>query len=678
MGYDINKDKNKNRTRVVIAVIIIIILLLLWFFGYYKEKVGKNLSFNYDADAKASVEYKDINLNKSKKKKIRPRVIENEETEELEETVHELVDSLPVSRAVKKVIEKEEIVVTIRSSITQPSTIVPTKPVIKDDKEKEDKYIVNPHILAVYEYSESGDNFCISGEENTCKEIKNITPDYVYREDTIVKYEVKDGTILYFNIIKDNGDSITMQQTKNTVAGDLWSTTPQNSNGPTKILSALEDATSDWVYVKDQTYTEEEIFKNNFKTGCKIENDELVCDDSYPMITKQTPVKARMITIQEIERIINNDTQNKKNEMGNFVITKLFLLNNLFQVESLNGTEHYGKTFIGLVNDNEINPIYGPKLGYWTMSAAIDDKLTNAWMVTTPSTSAPAVTQNPTNGARAVVMVEKKEKQKYEYSNPNMISAYKYDETGSGEGKEYTGCLSGVEKGCKQISIKAGDKVEAGTIIRYKVSENESKYFNVLYDKGDKLVMQQTENTTENALWYEEADNSKGPTTAISLLENATANWTNVNPISYEMGKTQFGTGAFATKFTALPIEYGVKPLASNFSRGYSNFLRENVKARMITAQEAGEMGCVAGDSTSCLRFMNNYLSGSIGYGGSFEVGKDINNKQVWGYWTMTAKKDSSYNAIDIDYRYMDSNPTNHNKYYGFGTRAVVEINKGI
>ena len=38
----------------------------------------------------------------------------------------------------------------------------------------------------------------------------------------------------------------------------------------------------------------------------------------------------------------------------------------------------------------------------------------------------------------------------------------------------------------------------------------------------------------------------------------------------------------------------------------------------------------------------------------------------------------NTYNAIDIDYRYMDSNPTNHNKYYGFGTRAVVEINKGI
>jgi len=58
----------------------------------------------------------------------------------------------------------------------------------------------------------------------------------------------------YFHVISDNGDgTLTMQQRENIVSNTSWASS--NNKGPMTVLPLLEDATSDWMNVNDQTYT---------------------------------------------------------------------------------------------------------------------------------------------------------------------------------------------------------------------------------------------------------------------------------------------------------------------------------------------------------------------------------------------------------------------------------------
>jgi len=65
-------------------------------------------------------------------------------------------------------------------------------------------------------------------------------------------------------------------------------------------------------------------------------------------------------------------------------------------------------------------------------------------------------------------------------------------------------------------------------VIKYKVNDTEERYFHVISDDGDTLTLQQRDNTLDTAMWYDsraskKSDTSKGPLTALSLLENATS-----------------------------------------------------------------------------------------------------------------------------------------------------------
>ena len=269
--------------------------------------------------------------------------------------------------------------------------------------------------------------------------------------------------------------------------------------------------------------------------------------------------------------------------------------------------------------------------------------------------------------------------------NKHIKAVYTYNENGTGSGKSYTGCLGGEEAGCKKIDVTSTSSYPVGTIVKYEVAPNVEKYFNVLYDNDNDdnpdnngtLILQQRENTIYSTPWYDSSDdNSHGPTTVLPVLENATKNWTYVNDQTYQMGTTKFGTGSYKTAYTGAPWEEGgvAIPNANTYT-----LEERTAKARMITVQEANQMGCMrkmSDESTnmSCKKFMNNYLYESTTYGGTVIDDYYTAGDHNWGYWTMSGISSNVRLAFIIScygYTYDYSTPA-----VRASARAVVEINK--
>lgn len=224
-----------------------------------------------------------------------------------------------------------------------------------------------------------------------------------------------------------------------------------------------------------------------------------------------------------------------------------------------------------------------------------------------------------------------------------------------------TNCLGGEEEACIESVLL--EEYPTGTIIKYKVNDQEEKYFNVISDNGNTLTMQQREHTVDKVVWYQEEANIYGPITAIEALENATGNWTNVNNQTYTMGTTIFKDNYFTGCYHAETPSVCTKNIYTLEER--------TAKARMITAQEAFAFGCTYRVDNSCPSWMNNYLYTSTNYGATVDQG-DENNL---GYWTMNAGSyTSDVHAIRVNYRGYLGGTTTTNETNG--ARAVVVINK--
>ena len=289
--------------------------------------------------------------------------------------------------------------------------------------------------------------------------------------------------------------------------------------------------------------------------------------------------------------------------------------------------------------------------------------------------------------------------------NPYILAAYKYDEDSTSPDF----CLGGAEPTCKEITdVPYNYEYPTGTIVKYKVNDTDEKYFNVLYD-NDKdtdennngtLTLQQRENTVYETPWCSKEDyieaggteedfgatgkNDKGPITILKALEEATKTWKNVNNQTYTAGETVFGTGDFATnKITAIWGQ-GVVPNATIFTNNNQpSFTKTNVKARLITAQESGEMGCktwTANGSTnnSCKRFISNYLWQSTTYGGTVEDDYHIDaNSHNYGYWALTTNSSVLTDAVALDRAgFVGSTQVGKTSGALVGARAVININK--
>ncbi len=235
--------------------------------------------------------------------------------------------------------------------------------------------------------------------------------------------------------------------------------------------------------------------------------------------------------------------------------------------------------------------------------------------------------------------------------NENIKAMYYYDE--NKESKDF--CVTGDEKTCKVNTCYLNNtegSCSPGTIVEYMVNEKEKIRFHVIKDNGSTLTLQSQKNTVSQKAWYEAAnDNTKGPLTILESLEDATSNWSNVNEFNYSIG----------TKDSTLG--YSGCHIPSCATKSYS-LEKENIKARMITFQEAISFGCY----DACPVWMINYLTTSTSYGGT----KNADNYVDFDYWTMSA----AAWGTDMSFRIMHNIINSYYIENIGGARAVVEITK--
>lgn len=162
----------------------------------------------------------------------------------------------------------------------------------------------NDNIIDAYEFnSESGDfNYCVTGEESTCKKVKCYEPKDANScsPGTIIKYKINNTENKYFNVLHDDGVTMTLQQRENTLSNIAWNNDGVSSSGPVNALSQIESVTSGWSNVNNQTYKMgETIFHKNAYTGCSSQTD---CQTMSYQLDSRTS-KARMITMQEVSQL---------------------------------------------------------------------------------------------------------------------------------------------------------------------------------------------------------------------------------------------------------------------------------------------------------------------------------------------------------------------------------------
>ena len=256
----------------------------------------------------------------------------------------------------------------------------------------------------------------------------------------------------------------------------------------------------------------------------------------------------------------------------------------------------------------------------------------------------------------------------------NFISAYTYNSST---------CVTGEEDACIKTDCyktKTARSCPSGTIIKYKVNDTDIVTFHVMYDNGSTLIMQSQKNIINNTMWISNTDyetentdktscgyyscNDEGPMTVLVALERATNSWTNINDQNYTMGTTSFKTNAFT----------GCNEYNSCTTNTYTLPSR-TVKARMITVQEAVNLGCTKANK-SCPNWMNNYLCDSISYSGTIsDNSKDVvTQSDNCGYWSMNTVSSGSNDAWIVNYTGSIGSPNVYNT--SRGARAVVVVSK--
>ena len=263
----------------------------------------------------------------------------------------------------------------------------------------------------------------------------------------------------------------------------------------------------------------------------------------------------------------------------------------------------------------------------------------------------------------------------------NFISAYNYQDAG------FYKCITGEEDTCQRTYCykkNYGRTCRAGTIIKYKVNDTDIVTFHVISDNGSTLTMQSQKNIINNTAWINKTDyiayntdstscsfdscNDEGPMTALVALERATNSWSNTNNVTYTAGTTIFKTNAYTGCSS-----YSVSSCATNTYKLASR----TAKARMITFQEALELGCT-NSASSCPIWMLNYLNNTTNHGGTINdnsLTDQTTGQRNSGYWTMNAVSTRAGEAYFIDFNGHIATGIKTTGIY-YGARAVVEVTK--
>ena len=224
----------------------------------------------------------------------------------------------------------------------------------------------------------------------------------------------------------------------------------------------------------------------------------------------------------------------------------------------------------------------------------------------------------------------------------NVVAAYEYNDASCITGDETTCVKTDCYKNLEENSCKAG------TIIKYKVNDTDTKTFYALYDDSTTMTLFEAI-TTISGSWSKDTNGpfsavlTDGPTQAIELLENYTKSWKNVNDITYQMGVTEF----FGNAYTGECDDN--KGCTKNT---YSWSSPVTAKSRMITIQEAMHLGCELFPTNSCPKFLTNGINNT----GIYTMN---NSKFLYRY------RAEEYNYIQGDH------PSNVRDI-----RAVIVVNK--
>lgn len=157
----------------------------------------------------------------------------------------------------------------------------------------------------------------------------------------------------------------------------------------------------------------------------------------------------------------------------------------------------------------------------------------------------------------------------------------------------YGGCHTGEESNCmettcyqnKAVGSCAGISYQqyttpTGTIIKYKVNNNETKSFYVLHDDGDTITMLAINPIKITTTGYTSSD---WPSAIITELNEVVSNWTNVNIQNYTYGITNFNnTNAYT--------ECSSETSCTSNSYTYS----ASGRARLATVQEVNNVGAIS------------------------------------------------------------------------------------
>ena len=237
----------------------------------------------------------------------------------------------------------------------------------------------NTNIVSVYYYNQEkgSDDFCVTGDEDTCK----VNTCYLNKAKdscepgTIIEYNVKDGEKVRFHVVHDDGETMTLQSQKNTIFQTAWYTSNDTTKGPENILSKIETETESWVNVKQLAYSIGDDSTTLEYSGCA--NANLDCNSRIYELIKND-VRVRMITIQELVKL-------GCTEKG--ATCPIWVYNYLSSSQSSGGT----------VNDQH-------GYGYWTMSGYNNYR---AWYMSASNIIYHSDPADSSQGARAVVEINK-------------------------------------------------------------------------------------------------------------------------------------------------------------------------------------------------------------------------------------------------------------------------------
>ena len=228
------------------------------------------------------------------------------------------------------------------------------------------------------------------------------------------------------------------------------------------------------------------------------------------------------------------------------------------------------------------------------------------------------------------------------------------------------------------FKIKVNNTAKPMTFFVLSNSED-GKYVNLIAEQNIAPNGNFTSEPQPGDEWYSElVDNRYSLQTALTYLNNATSNWTNI-PILEKFNyfdevnqiNSSYGYQSIKTEFDESTRKYKVI-ITLNASLSENPVIYENMRARLPKYSEvmATEVGCTLEQKT-CPLWMVNYLSSNTNYSSNEEK---INSTGTnYGYWLLT----SHQNPIGAKVVYYDGSiyyaNTNSANY---GVRPVITIPK--